>query len=58
MCYELKWFRGKRATEVESKREQWKTLTERTTVKTPSEPITPAAQPDPATKVQQELEPV
>ena len=58
MCYELKWLWGKRATEADRKREQWKTLTGRTTVKTPSEPITPAAQPDPAPNVQQELEPV
>ncbi len=58
MCYELKWFRGKRATEAERKREQWKTLTERTTVKTPSEPITPTPHSDPGTKVQQELETV
>jgi len=55
MCYELKWLWGKRATEAERKRE---ILTERTTVKTPSEPITPAAQPDPAPNVHQELEPV
>ena len=58
MCYELKWFRGKRVTEAERKREQWKTPTERTTVKMPSNPIRPAAQPDPAPKVEQELEPV
>ena len=56
MCYELKWLWGKRASEAERKREQF--LTERTTVKTPSKPITPAAQPDPAPNVQKELEPV
>ncbi len=55
MCYELKWLWGKRATEAERKRE---ILTERTTVKTPSEPITRAGQADPAPNVQKELEPV
>jgi len=58
MCYELEWFHWKRATEAERKREQLKTATERTPVKTPLELVKPAAQSDPAPKVQEELEPV
>ena len=56
MCYELEWFRWKRATEAERKREQLKTTTERTPVKRPLEPVKPAMQLDPAH--QKELEPV
>jgi hypothetical protein len=58
MCYELKWFRWRRTTEAERKREPLETVTERAPAKTPPAPIKPAAQSDPAPKVQEELEPV
>lgn len=48
MCYELEWFRWKRATEAERKREQLKTTTERTPEKRPLEPVELAVQWDPA----------
>jgi hypothetical protein len=58
MCYELRWLRWKRATEAARKREQLETVSERASVKSPPAPIEPAAQSDPAPKVQEELEPV
>ena len=42
MCYELEWFRRKRATEAERKSEQLKTATERAPEKRPIEAAKPA----------------
>ncbi len=58
MCYELEWFRWKRATEAERKREQPKVVTERAPATPQPEPSKTAAQPDPAPEVQEQLEPV
>ena len=58
MCYKLEWFRWKRVTEAERRREQLNAVTESRLAKTPAEPITPTAQSDPPPKTQEELEPV
>jgi hypothetical protein len=58
MCYRWKWFQWRRAAEEKEKREQSKTVTERTPTQAQAEPAREVAQPDRASKRQEELESV
>jgi hypothetical protein len=58
MCYKWEWFHWRRATEAKGKREQSKTMTEQMPTKPQPEPARQVAQPDRASKRQEELESV
>jgi hypothetical protein len=58
MCYKWEWFQWRRAAEANEKREQSKTLPERTRTKPQPERATEVVRPDQASKRQEELESV